>query len=186
MLAPLPFEKNLHVSVIQTERLEFIFKACTKKVNPFQSFFLVCCSALDWFAGDSHQGLCSIIGFFWYSLACWVLLRMHSALFKIHSGRKMHTLKMVSVPFSVGLQAVPRCLGWCSITMEHPSLNHKWRWLIIKVKTLFSCLRCKTLIRCVDSYQAPSYLSSCASCAGIPHPTPMEINGSSTRDVKVQ
>lgn len=48
---------------------------------------------------------------FQYSLACRVLLRMHSALFKIHSGRERRTLKMVSVPFSVGLQAVPRCLG---------------------------------------------------------------------------
>lgn len=102
---------------------------------------------------------------------------MHSALFKIHSGREMHSLKMVSVPFSVGLQAVPRCLGWCSIKMEHPSLKHKRRWLIIKVKILLSCLLCRTLIRCVNSYQAPSYLSSCACCAGIPHQLPWWSTG---------
>lgn len=84
---------------------------------------------------------------------------------------------MVSVPFSMGLQAVPRCLCWCSIKIEHPSLSHKKRWLIIKVKMLLSCLHCRILIRHVNSYQVPSYLSSCASSAGIPHQIPRTSMG---------
>lgn len=89
----------------------------------------------------------------------------------------MHTLKMVSVPFSMGLQAVPMCLCWCSIKIELPSLSHKKRWLIIKVKMLLSCLHCRTLIRHVNSYQVPSYLSSCAFSAGVPHQTPRTSMG---------
>lgn len=36
---------------------------------------------------------------------------------------------------------------------------------------LLSCLHCRTRIRHVNSYQVPSYLSSCAFSARIPHQT---------------